>query len=336
MVDHHKAWQSTSTLGSTTVSSRTGRHTTSSACSDPLPEVETPKAAPPSEQLKWNWDRGNNIGNGSFGTVFKARITETGQIVAVKEARINENDQNQLKYRDALRRELDICAQLQHANIVRCFGHDYVDDHLYVYLEYLPGGSLRASLNEFGPIAGTVLQKAVRGTLLGLNYLHTHSPPVVHRDLKGANILVDTEFHVKLTDFGCSKCDTLTRSFSSVGSMHWIAPEVLQVPDTGYHRSIDIWSFGCVVIEMVTAEDPWGRAAFDNQFVAMREIGWNDRKPPIPPAMPANARDMVERCLQRSPEARPSCGALLEHAFAAEPARPDSRRSSSGAGRHGS
>jgi len=168
-------------------------------------------------------------------------------------------------------------------------------------------------VNEFGPLEGLLLAKAARGMLKGLNYLHKCNPPVVHRDLKGANVLIDLEFCVKLADFGCSKCDAMSRSFSKVGSIHWVAPEVLQ--DAGHGRRADIWSLGCVILEIATASDPWGTGAFDNMMQAMVVIATSERTPPIPDVLPESARCLVSQCLQRSPEERPSASQLLRHAF---------------------
>merc|ERR1712070_517112 len=196
-------------------------------------------------------------------------------------------------------------------HIVACLGHEFVNSRLYIYLEYVPGGSLRRMVNEFGPLEEPLLAKATRGMLKGLNYLHKHNPPVVHRDLKGANVLVDLDFCVKLADFGCSKCDDLSRSFSKVGSIHWVAPEVLQ--DAGHGRKADIWSLACVIIEIATAADPWGPKAFDNMVQAMYVIAASERTPPIPDVLSDGVHSLLSGCIQRAPEERPSAVQLLQH-----------------------
>jgi len=184
---------------------------------------------------------------------------------------------------------------------------------------------LRRMLNDFGPLEGTLLQKATRGILKGLNYLHNHNPPVVHRDLKGANVLVDLNFCVKLSDFGCSKRDVWTQSFSTVGSIHWVAPEVLQ--GSGHGRKADIWGVGCVIIEMATAQDPWGKNAFDNLMQAVRVVGTSDRIPPIPDSLCTVGKELVGRCLRRAPDDRPWTTELLEHELVQNSSRTGSRAS---------
>lgn len=86
------------------------------------------------------------------------------------------------------------------------------DHHLHIFFEYVPGGSMANFLAEFCCLEGKALWKATRGMLEGLGHLHTRSPPVVHRDLRGANLLIDAGLGVKLADFGCSTWNSGTRS----------------------------------------------------------------------------------------------------------------------------
>jgi serine/threonine protein kinase len=220
------------------------------------------------------------------------------------------------RYTDKLRQELEMHKDLQHPNIVRCFGSGIIDGNFYVYLEYVAGGSLRARINEFGPLPAGPYQKATRGLLKGLKYLHTHN--VAHRDLKGANVLVEGAYHVKLADFGCSKRSDHSMSFSQVGSLPWSAPEIWQ--NVGHGRSQDIWSFACTLIEMATAENPWGKGAFDNPIHAMCKISKSDKTPSVPEDLPNQAQDLINRCLQRKPSKRPNAVELLtSHPFVARP-----------------
>lgn len=256
-------------------------------------------------QATRGWRRGDQIGRGSYGSVYLARDMQDGFIFAVKNAR-EEQDSDCEK----LRRELEICEDLRHPNIVSCLGHEVVKGHLCIYLEYVSGGSMRSHLEQFGALEEPLLRKASRGILKGLDYLHTHNPPVVHRDLKGANVLVDLSFCCKLADFGCSKRSTQTQTFTGCGSAQWCAPEVFK-DDLGFGRKADIWSFGCVVLEMATAADPWGKGAFDNMMAVVHVICMSQRTPPIPEAMPPVGRELAGLCLRRSPKERPRCAELL-------------------------
>merc|ERR1740121_900219 len=125
------------------------------------------------------------------------------------------------------------------------------------------------------------MKVATRGTLEGLHYLHSRSPPIVHRDLKSANVLVDLNLCVKLSDFGCSKRDEATVSYNMQGTVLWMAPEVIEC-EGGYGRKADIWSLGCTLIEFASGERPWGNGKFDNHMVAMHHIRTSNATPPIP------------------------------------------------------
>merc|ERR1712048_524676 len=157
-------------------------------------------------------------------------------------------------------------------------GHDCIDHSLYIYLEYMPGGSVAQVLSQFGAFDESLIATYSRELLGVLVYLHTRQPVVLHRDIKGANILVGIDCRVKLSDFGCSKRTADTMSQSLKGSIPWMAPEVIQ--QTGYGRRSDVWSFGCVIIEMATAKHPWG--SFDNPMAAMVRIAMSDLTPPVP------------------------------------------------------
>jgi len=227
---------------------------------------------------------------------------------------MDEREEESRKLRDTLEHELSICKELRHPHIVSYLGHDYAGGKLCIYLEYAAGGSLASVLEEFGPVEGRTLQRASRGLLEGLEYLHMREPPVVHRDIKAANVLVDLSFHVKLADFGCSKRSAVTRSFTTLGSIPWMAPEVIQQQD-GYGRKADIWSLGCTIIEMATAEKPWGNGTFDNVMFALKHIGMSDATPPLPEGLCDRGRGLIDCCIRRRPEERPWTTSLLQHDF---------------------
>ncbi|CAJ1376762.1 unnamed protein product [Effrenium voratum] len=260
------------------------------------------------------WTKGASIGTGSHGCVYKALDTLTGKIFAVKQGIVDDGNDEDRKYRERLEGELTICKDLRHPNIVETLGFEYAKSHLYIYLEYVPGGSMSSILHEFGALTGDLLTRSTCGVLQGLNYLHTREPPVVHRDIKGANILVDVNFTVKLSDFGCSKRSSVTTSFTTIGSIPWMAPEVIQQQD-GHGRKADIWSLGCVLLEMATAEKPWGNGAFENVMFALRHIAMSDKVPAIPASLNEAGHDFASSCLKRDADARPTASDLLGHAF---------------------
>jgi len=261
------------------------------------------------------WARGEVLGHGSLGCVFKAMDQRTGQMFAVKEVRVDAKIDSERKFREALENEVSICKELQHPHIVSYMGHDYIDSSLYIYLEYMPGGSVAQVLSQFGAFDESLMTTYARELLEGLTYLHTRSPVVLHRDIKGANILVGLDCHVKLTDFGCSKRTADTMSQSLRGSIPWMAPEVIQ--QTGYGRRSDVWSFGCVMIEMATARHPWG--SFDNPMAAMVKIGMSDATPPLPDTVSQECQSFIGLCTQRDKMLRPHAADLLLHEFVQDP-----------------
>jgi len=262
----------------------------------------------------FGWTCGASIGSGSHGCVFKALEKQTGRIFAVKKALVDETCETDRTFREKLQNELNICKELRHPHIVACLGYEANAMGLNIFLEYVSGGSMSALLSEFGALDSSMLRQATKGLLEGLNYLHTRSPPVMHRDIKGANVLVDLNFCVKLSDFGCSKRSDLTKSFTTIGSIPWMAPEVILQED-GHGRKADIWSLGCVIIEMATAEKPWGKGKFDNVMFALRHISMTNETPPIPEVLDETGRDIVYLCTQRNAEMRPSAAELLNHHF---------------------
>jgi len=260
------------------------------------------------------WARGEILGHGSLGSVFKAMDQRTGQMFAVKEVRVDHRIDSDRKFRQSLENEISICKELHHPHIVCYLGHDYIDSSLYIYLEYMPGGSVAQVLSQFGPFDESLITTYARELLEGLMYLHTRSPVVLHRDIKGANILVGIDCHVKLSDFGCSKRTADTMSQSLRGSIPWMAPEVIQ--QTGYGRRSDVWSFGCVMIEMATARHPWG--SFDNPMAAMVKIGMSEATPPMPETVSKECQSFIGLCVQRDKTLRPHAADLLTHEFVQE------------------
>eukprot|EP00929_Paragymnodinium_shiwhaense_P118465 TRINITY_DN9038_c0_g1_i1.p1 TRINITY_DN9038_c0_g1~~TRINITY_DN9038_c0_g1_i1.p1 ORF type:complete len:563 (+),score=87.29 TRINITY_DN9038_c0_g1_i1:153-1841(+) len=259
----------------------------------------------------FTWMRGDMIGRGSLGRVFEALNTETGHMFAVKEVLVSNGYESDQKLRRDLENEVNIMRDLRHEHIVAYLGHDYIDGCLYLYLEHMPGGSLTQALQQFGSFDEALVAVYCKQLLLGLEYLHTRDPVVIHRDVKGGNILVSMDSSVKLADFGCSKRvqETLTQSMR--GSIPWMAPEVIM--HSHYGRKADIWSFGCAAIEMSTAAVPWGR--MDNQMSAMFRIGMSNETPPLPKGKSPLCHDFIGLCVQRDPSVRPLSQDLLEHEF---------------------
>jgi len=261
------------------------------------------------------WVRGRKLGSGSFGAVYEAEAVDgrgSTQAFAVRVAQLTLRGQ-----REEIDSDLKECSRLEHKNLVKYLGHEYTDFHLHIFLELVPGGSLAAMVRDSGALSGEPLLKALGGILEGLDYLHKHTPPVVHRDLRADNVLLGEGMTAKLADFGHRwKCGVTAMYFfgTAARAVAWTAPEVITAPN-GFGCKADIWSFGCTGIEVVTAERPWGDLASDHISSFMRFISSSQATPPLPLHVPEACRDLIGRCVVRDERARPTADDLLRHAF---------------------
>ena len=143
------------------------------------------------------WTLGSKIGVGSFGVVHIGMNTATGTLMAVKTFNMEPT------IMDDVRREIELMRSLDHVNIVRYYGAQRDKKRLHIFQEWVPAGSVATMLNKFGPFGLCVIRRYLSQTLSGLAYLHENN--IMHRDIKGSNILVNDEGIVKLADFGASK-----------------------------------------------------------------------------------------------------------------------------------
>ncbi|XP_057873012.2 mitogen-activated protein kinase kinase kinase 5 isoform X2 [Cryptomeria japonica] len=256
------------------------------------------------------WKKGKRLGSGTFGTVYEGFNRETGDMCAIKEVPLIPDDSQSCESIKQLGQEINLLSQLKHHNIVQYYGSETLEDRLYIYLELVPGGSIYKILREYGPLQEPVIRIYTRQILSGLAYLH--STNTVHRDIKGANLLVDTSGRVKLADFGMAKHisgPACPRSFK--GSPYWMAPEIMTQGSPGHDLAVDIWSLGCTIIEMATGRPPWSEY---EGAAAMFKVFKNE-VPPIPDCLSLEGRDFVRCCLRRNPAERATAFKLLDHLF---------------------
>ncbi|KAG0179450.1 hypothetical protein DFQ28_008737 [Apophysomyces sp. BC1034] len=271
------------------------------------------------EPIKMRWVRGKLIGSGSYGRVYHALNIDAGELIAVKQVNMptTKVDMNNAKLRErteSLFREITLIGDLDHENIVQYLGYDTdeAEGYIYIFLEYIPGGSISSCL-KCGKFEEPLVSFFTRQILQGIKYLHECG--ILHRDIKAANVLVDTTGVCKITDFGLSKAnqkeeiyDALSNNSAYRGTIYWMAPEVLT---STYSAKVDIWSLGCTVIEMLTGTHPWLNI---NQLAALYNIG-QSQVPPLPEGISEEARDFLNRCLLIDPAERPTAAELLDHAF---------------------
>ncbi|NWR70903.1 M3K19 kinase, partial [Centropus unirufus] len=263
------------------------------------------------------WTRGEVLGKGAYGTVY-CGLTSQGQLIAVKEVPLDMS--NQLTTENEYQKfheEVDLLKTLKHINIVTYLGTCLQDNILSIFMEFVPGGSISSIINRFGPLPEVVLRNYTNQILQGVAYLHDNC--VVHRDIKGNNVMLMPNGIVKLIDFGCARrlawgslSGSQSETLKSVhGTPYWMAPEVIN--DSGYGRKSDIWSVGCTVFEMATGKPP---LASMDRIAAMFYIGAHrGLMPSLPDGFSSTAVDFVHACLTRDQRKRPSALQLLDHPF---------------------
>lgn len=279
--------------------------------------------APENSRLR-NYKQGESLGRGAYGEVFKAMVA--GRFMAVKKIPLDLslNPKAAEKEINALLLEINTLKRLKHKRIVRyngCIREGTENPALLIFLEFMPSGSIKGVLSKFGHYNIKLVRKYTRQILEGLDFLH--SEKIVHRDVKGANILIDAEGDAKLADFGaCRELEalqnTVTGGLKSIhGSVYWMAPEVMKYKAG---RRSDIWSLGCTVIEMLTAEAPWKELRQKKLTVTqtLKYIVEKDHTPSLPEKMSSDCRNFLDCVLVRDYNKRPYANKLLEHHFVAQ------------------
>ncbi|KAK3126215.1 hypothetical protein QOZ80_7AG0553280 [Eleusine coracana subsp. coracana] len=277
------------------------------AFSDQLtPKVEMPSVA-------GQWQKGRLLGSGTFGCVYEATNRHTGALCAMKEVNMIPDDAKSAESLRQLEQEIKFLSQFKHENIVQYYGSDMIDDCFYIYLEYVHPGSINKYVKQhYGAMTESVVRNFTRHILRGLAFLHGQK--IMHRDIKGANLLVDVQGVVKLADFGMAKhLSTAAPNLSLKGTPYWMAPEMVQatlMKDIGYDLAVDIWSLGCTIIEMFDGKPPWSDLEGP---AAMFKVLHKD--PPIPENLSHEGKEFLQCCFKRNPAERPAANELLDHPF---------------------
>lgn len=282
-----------------------------------------PKDLPPGTN-SFQIGRGQLIGKGSYGRVYLGINLTTGDFLAVKQVDINQKaagqDKDKIKEMvAALDQEIDTMQHLEHPNIVQYLGCERKELSISIFLEYISGGSVGSCLRKHGKFEESLVSSLTRQTLSGLAYLHQEG--VLHRDLKADNILLDVDGTCKISDFGISKKtdniygNDVTNNMQ--GSVFWMAPEVVRSQGQGYSAKVDIWSLGCVVLEMFAGRRPWSK---EEAIGAIYKLGSLNQAPPIPDdvstAISAEAVAFMLDCFTIDPSERPTAETLLRaHPF---------------------
>lgn len=240
------------------------------------------------------------IGKGGWGVVHLAEDIQGGnREVAVKQVKMAGIPQQELK---GMMNEISLLKSLSHENIVQYIDSLQTTTEFYIILEFVDRGSLSDILRNTGRFSEKDIAIYMSQVLCGLQYLHEQG--VIHRDIKGANILSTKDGVIKLADFGVA---TKGADDTVIGTPYWMAPEIIELQ--GASTKSDIWSVGCTVIELLTGKPPYFDLA---QMTALFRIV-QDETPPLPEASPPCLDFLRNGCFKKQVNFRKSAEDLLQH-----------------------
>ncbi|KAJ6902787.1 serine/threonine-protein kinase pakF-like [Populus alba x Populus x berolinensis] len=248
---------------------------------------------------------GEQIGQGSCGTVYHALWY--GSDVAVKVFSKQEYSDDIIL---AFRQEVSLMKRLRHPNVLLFMGAVTSTQRLCIVTEFLPRGSLFRLLQR--NTAKLDWRRRVHMALdiaRGMNYLHHCNPPIIHRDLKSSNLLVDKNWTVKVGDFGLSrlKHETYLTTKTGKGTPQWMAPEVLRNEPSD--EKSDIYSYGVILWELSTEKIPWDNL---NSMQVIGAVGFMNQRLEIPKDVDPQWASIIESCWHSDPRCRPTFQELLE------------------------
>ncbi|XP_055625369.1 mitogen-activated protein kinase kinase kinase kinase 5 isoform X2 [Toxorhynchites rutilus septentrionalis] len=253
----------------------------------------------------------HKIGSGTYGDVYKAKKLQSNELAAIKVIKLEPGDDIQI-----IQQEIVMMRDCRHPNIISYYGSYLRHDKLWICMEYCGGGSLQDIYQVTGPLTELQIAYMCRETLLGLSYLHSMGK--IHRDIKGANILLTEKGDVKLADFGVSAqiTATINKRRSFIGTPYWMAPEVAAVERKGgYNHLCDIWACGITAIELAELQPPMFDLHPMRALFLMSKSGF---KPPTlkdKDRWSHNFHSFLKVALTKNPKKRPTAERLLQHGF---------------------
>lgn len=294
------------------------------ACADLNTESEK------EEGNKWEIDfsllkMGDRIGHGAFGDVYQAELWGTD--VAVKILKHFDPDSEEaMAGLDDLHKEVQIVSDLRHPNTVLYIGCTK-PPHVSLITEWCASGTLQNVIHDYKSDLSLVkiIQYAVE-IAQGMNYLHSLTPQLIHRDLKSENILVDHHKTMKVADFGLSYARKTQRDrndneeqeeieasehYGVYGTPEWMAPEIMN--GSPYTEKVDIFSYGIILVEMVKRLPPYVEKNFaEGDFLSVvRHVAREMNRPTIPDWVPIQLKSLIQQCLQDQPSDRPNFEVIL-------------------------
>lgn len=247
------------------------------------------------------------LGKGGFGEVWKVIHKKTNNIYVIKV--IDKKNIIEQKLVEQMNREIEIMYKVDHPHIVKLVNHFEDDSKFYLILHYASKGQLYSLLKKQGKFDEKTTAQFIRETIEAVKYLHSFDPPIIHRDIKPENLLLDENLRIKLADFGWSnfKDNEETRN-TYCGTPEYLSPEM--VKRIGHDSSVDIWSLGVLLFELLAGYAPFSGANQDELFSNIRKIriNWPTDFPPL-------AKNLITRILKLNPKERMTLDEILMHTW---------------------
>ncbi|CAJ0579087.1 unnamed protein product, partial [Mesorhabditis spiculigera] len=285
------------------------------------------------------YDKLEKIGEGTYGTVFKARNKHNSEVVALKLVRLDDDDEG---VPSSALREIAILRELKHQNVVRLYDVVHSENKLTMVFEYCDQDLKKFFDSLNGQIDQSTVKKLMQQLLRGLLYCHTHH--VLHRDLKPQNLLLNANGVLKLADFGLARAFGIpVRCYSSEVVTLWYRPPDVLYGAKLYDTSIDMWSAGCIFAEISNAGRPlFPGADVDDQLKRIFKLlgtpteetwpgvmGLPEYKPlplyhpsmtfgQVVPDLTSKGKDLLQKLLVSNPAGRINANICLAHPYFAE------------------
>ncbi|KAM7541353.1 hypothetical protein Aperf_G00000043738 [Anoplocephala perfoliata] len=266
------------------------------------------------------WTNISELGDGAFGKVYKASNNKTGKLAALKSVDFTLEEEL-----EDLMVEIDILDECKHPNILQLHEAYIYEKKIWMYLEYCGGGAVDNIMKTLDkPLTEPQIKFVSHEVISGLAFLHQHL--IIHRDLKAGNILITSNYEIRLADFGVSAQMTSEnqKRGTFIGTPYWMAPEVIACEtfkDKPYDVSADVWSFGIMLIEFAQMLPPYNEL---NPTRVLLKITKSD--PPTlakPDSWSSGFNNFIRRCLQKNPAQRPSMAQLKVDPFISDVTESD-------------
>jgi len=249
-----------------------------------------------------DFEIGKPLGRGKFGSVYLARERKTKYIVALKVLKKSQLLKAGVEHQ--LRREIEIQSHLRNRNILRMYGYFYDAKHIYLILEYSPGGELYKKLTSRGRFSEKVSARYISDLSQALHFCHSKN--VIHRDIKPENLLIGAQGEIKIADFGWSVHAPTSRRNTLCGTLDYLPPEMVEGRE--HDEMVDVWSLGVLLYEFLVGNPPFEA---EGHTATYRRISRVDLR--FPPGVTKDAQDLISKLLQKEPGKRMPLKSIPTH-----------------------